>query len=86
MTSAGLGWFLLLHLVPLIGSLFALLLLIIPGTQGANRFGPPPPPNSTAVKILAWLTLLIPIIAIAAAIAIPQYQGYVERAAEFQEQ
>lgn len=80
------GWFLLLHLVPLIGSLFALLLLIIPGTQGANRFGPPPPPNSTAVKILAWLTLLIPIIAIAAAIAIPQYQGYVERAAEFQEQ
>jgi uncharacterized membrane protein YhaH (DUF805 family) len=80
------GWLLLVHLIPVVGSVFALLMLIIPGTQGANRFGPPPPPNSTSVKILAWLFLLIPISGIVAAIAIPQYQGYAERAAEYQEQ
>lgn len=79
------GWLLLVHLIPVVGSVFALLMLIIPGTQGANRFGPPPPPNSTSVKILAWLFLLIPISGIVAAIAIPQYQGYAERAAEYQE-
>ncbi|WP_296233837.1 DUF805 domain-containing protein [uncultured Pseudomonas sp.] len=80
------GWLLLVHLIPVVGSVFALLMLIIPGTQGVNRYGPPPPPNSTAVKVLAWLFLLIPISGIVAAIAIPQYQGYVERAAEYQEQ
>lgn len=80
------GWLLLVHLIPVVGSVFALLLLIIPGTQGVNRYGPPPPPNSTAVKVLAWLFLLVPVTGIVAAIAIPQYQGYVERAAEFQDQ
>ncbi|MFN3771558.1 MAG: DUF805 domain-containing protein [Ectopseudomonas guguanensis] len=79
------GWLLLVHLVPVVGSVFALLMLIIPGTQGVNRYGPPPPPNSTAVKILAWLFLLVPVTGIIAAIALPQYQGYVERAAEYQE-
>lgn len=80
------GWLWLLNFVPFIGSVFALLMLIIPGTQGANRYGPPPPPNSTGVKILAWLFLLVPLTGIIAAIALPQYQGYVERAAEYQEQ
>lgn len=80
------GWLLLVHLIPVVGSVFALLMLIIPGTQGVNRYGPPPPPNSTAVKVLAWLFLLVPVTGIVAAIAIPQYQGYVERAAEYQEQ
>ncbi|MDP9942692.1 DUF805 domain-containing protein [Ectopseudomonas alcaliphila] len=80
------GWLWLLNFVPVIGSVFALLMLIIPGTQGVNRYGPPPPPNSTGVKILAWLFLLVPLTGIVAAIAIPQYQDYVERAAEFQEQ
>ena len=79
------GWLLLVHLIPVVGSVFALLMLIIPGTQGVNRYGPPPPPNSTAVKILAWLFLLVPVTGIIAAIALPQYQGYVERAAEYQE-
>lgn len=77
------GWLWLLNFVPFIGSVFALLMLIIPGTQGVNRYGPPPPPNSTGVKILAWLFLLVPLTGIIAAIALPQYQGYVERAAEY---
>lgn len=79
------GWLWLLNFVPFIGSVFALLMLIIPGTQGVNRYGPPPPPNSTGVKVLAWLFLLVPITGIVAAIALPQYQSYVERAAEYQE-
>lgn len=70
------GWLWLINFVPVVGGVFALLMLIIPGTQGANRYGPPPPPNSTGVKILAWLILLVPVIGIIAAIALPAYQGY----------
>ncbi|MGQ7960793.1 DUF805 domain-containing protein [Pseudomonas sp. SP16.1] len=80
------GWLWLVNFIPVVGGVFALLMLIIPGSQGVNRFGPPPPPNSGAVKLLAWLFLLVPITGIIAAITIPQYQGYVERAAEYQGQ
>ena len=76
------GWLWLLNFVPVVGGVFSLLMLIIPGTQGANRYGPPPPPNSTSVKVMAWLILLVPVIGILAAIALPQYQSYVERAAQ----
>ncbi|QRY81114.1 DUF805 domain-containing protein [Pseudomonas sp. PDNC002] len=80
------AWLLLLNLVPFIGSVFPLLMLLIPGTAGANRYGPPPPPNSRGVAVLAWTTLVVPIIGILAAIAIPAYQGYVERAQSAQYQ
>ncbi|WAJ38247.1 DUF805 domain-containing protein [Pseudomonas sp. GOM7] len=73
------GWLWLVNFVPVVGGVFSLLMLIIPGSQGANRYGPPPPPNSNAVVILAWLTLLLPVIGIAAAIALPQYMGYTEQ-------
>ncbi|HBX56929.1 DUF805 domain-containing protein [Pseudomonas sp. UBA2684] len=55
------GWLLLLNIVPIVNSVFWLLMLAIPGSAGANRFGPPPPANSLAVKVLAglFLTLLI---------------------------
>lgn len=46
------GWLLLVHLIPVVGSVFALLMLIIPGTQGVNRYGPPPPP--TALQSRYW--------------------------------
>lgn len=74
------GWLWLLNLIPGIGSIFALVMLFAPGSEGANRFGAPPPPNSRAVKVLAWSMILVPIIGILAAIALPAYQGYVERA------
>lgn len=74
------GWLYLLNFVPIVGSVFPLLLLFIPGTTGANRFGAPPPPNTTAVKVLAWMWLIIPVVfGILAAISIPAYQDYVER-------
>lgn len=68
------GWFLLLCLVPVVGSVFPFALLLVPGNEGSNRFGPPQPPNSKRVKVLAALWLLVPIIGILAAIALPAYQ------------
>ena len=54
------GWMYLLNLVPLVNSIFPLLLLVLPGNAGANQYGAPPPRNSTAVKVLAslWLAFI----------------------------
>ena len=54
------GWLWLLNLVPFVGSFFSLLLVVLPGAGVANRYGAPPPPNSTAVKVLSslWLVLI----------------------------
>lgn len=61
------GWLLLLHLVPVVNVIFPLLIILIPGTAGANRYGPPQPPNSTAVKVLASLWLVMIALGFAAA-------------------
>ncbi|AHC38207.1 hypothetical protein A7317_27065 [Pseudomonas fluorescens] len=59
------GWLYLLNLVPLVNSVFPLLLLVLPGNAGANQYGAPPPRNSTAVKVLASLWLaFIPLVLI----------------------
>ena len=55
--------------------------LIIPGTDGPNRFGAPTPPNSVGVLIAAWAMPVIMIIGVVAAIALPAYQDYQKRAA-----
>ncbi|HKK04275.1 MAG TPA: DUF805 domain-containing protein [Gammaproteobacteria bacterium] len=79
----------LLTLVPFVNFILFLVLLFIPGTDGRNRFGPKPPPNSTGVtvvSILASLFFFIALLGIVAAIAIPAYQGYVHRAEQMQHQ
>lgn len=77
------GWMSLLIFVPLINLIF----LFIPGTQGENDYGAPPPPNSTGNIILAIMgPLMVVIIGILAAIAIPAYQGFVKQAHEQQQQ
>ncbi|HWH86564.1 MAG TPA: DUF805 domain-containing protein [Pseudomonas sp.] len=52
------GWLWLLNLVPVVGSFFPLVMMVVPGNTGANRYGPPPPPNSTAVKVLCSLWIV----------------------------
>lgn len=74
------GWFMLLNLVPVVGTVFPFALLLVASNEGANKYGPPQPPNSRAVKVLAALWLLVPILGIIAAIALPAYQQYVHRA------
>ncbi len=52
------GWLWLLTLVPFVGSFFPFVVMIVPGNSVANRYGPPPPPNSTAVKVLCSLWIV----------------------------
>ena len=70
------GWLSLIIFVPLAN--FAL--LFVPGTDGANRFGNKTAPNGSAAWVAIGVAVLIPVIGILAAIAIPAYQGYVTRA------
>ncbi|WP_207284189.1 DUF805 domain-containing protein [Pseudomonas sp. FW300-N2F2] len=55
------GWLWLINLVPFVGSIFPFILIIAPGNTGANQYGPPPPRNTTAVKLLAslWLVMIV---------------------------
>lgn len=71
------GWLSLAALIPLVGLAF----LFIPGTCGANRFGAPPPLNTTGVKVMAALPLVVFVVGIVAAIALPAYVDYQKRAA-----
>lgn len=72
------GWMSLLMFVPLVNVFFAIYVLFWPGTPGTNNFGLRPPPNKTWNWIVA---LAIPVIlGILAAIAIPAYMDYVDRA------
>jgi uncharacterized membrane protein YhaH (DUF805 family) len=72
------GWWQLLMYVPIVGVLFALYVLLWPGTKGSNSFGLQPNKNPTALLVLA---IGIPaIFGILAAISIPAYQDYIERA------
>ena len=72
----------LLLLIPLVPLIF----WFIPGTKGSNDFGPPPPPNRGSGIVVALLLVLVIVIGILAAIAIPAYQDYVERAKQAQMQ
>jgi len=70
------GWTVLLMIIPLAG----LIWMFKSGSKSSNTYGNPPPPNTTGVKILALVLPLIAGIGILAAIALPAYQQYVERA------
>ncbi|WP_417663100.1 DUF805 domain-containing protein [Pseudomonas sp.] len=65
------GWLLLITIVPLVGSVFSLLMLVMPGTNGPNRYGPMPPANTTAVKVLAGLWIVFIVLAVIVGVAMP---------------
>lgn len=63
------GWVLLLNLVPFVSSVFPLVMVAMPGNAGPNRYGPPAPPNTRAVKVLAWSWVAVLALVILAALA-----------------
>ncbi len=71
------GWLTLILLVPLLPLAF----WFVPGTVGSNRFGLQPPPNKGVALIFVGIIVLIVVVGILAAIAIPAYQDYLTRAA-----
>ena len=79
------GWFCLLIPIPLVNIVFGFYLLFAPGSHETNRYGNPPPPNTIGVMVLGML-MPIAMIGIVAAIAIPAYQGYMQKAKQAQMQ
>ena len=77
------GWLSLLMLVPLVNIAMALYLTFAKGDDRTNQYGAPRN-TRTWEKVLGWIYLLIFPIGILAAIAIPAYQDYVQRAHEGQ--
>jgi uncharacterized membrane protein YhaH (DUF805 family) len=80
------GFLSILYIIPVVNLILGILLIFMPGNVGVNKYGNPPAPNTLGIKILAFLLPTIAIIGILAAIAIPAYQGYVEEAAQYQQQ
>ena len=76
------GWLSLVMLIPGVGFIFLIALLVIPGSAGENNFGAQTKPNSTVAVVFASLSpiVLIFVVGVLAAIAIPAYQGYIDTA------
>jgi uncharacterized membrane protein YhaH (DUF805 family) len=70
------GWLCLLIFIPLVNLLF----WFIPGTAGSNRYVAPPPPNTTGTIVVALILPAVFVVGIVAAIALPAYQHYADRA------
>lgn len=76
------GWWTLTSFIPIIALAWA----FWPGSKGENRYGPPPPPNTIGVTILGLLLPVVAFIGILAAVAIPSYKQYTDRARAAQSQ
>ena len=74
------GWFTLAFFIPFVNFIIALMLLFMPGTKGANNYGPPPRPPSRLAGFGVIVFFLVFILGILAAIAIPAYQEYAKAA------
>ncbi len=74
------GWVSLIVLIPLV----ALVFLFMRGTTGSNRFGAPPPPNPRGMAWIVAIPVLLLVIGIVAAIALPAYSDYTKRARAMQ--
>ena len=79
------GWISLLSVVPFINIVLGLILLFAPGNSGPNKYGPPPKPENNAVAIIFATLLLVAFVGIIAAVAIPAYNDYDNRARQVQQ-
>lgn len=78
------GWLSLLLFVPVLNIVFALYLVFAKGDAGSNNFGAPRITPGWE-KIVGWIyILMIPLAGVLAAISIPTYQSYIERAQQAQ--
>ncbi len=78
--------YMLIFLIPIINSFMGLYLALAPGKDGVNNYGAPPPANKTWHWVCGMALPVIALIGILAAVALPAYQGYVERAQQVQVQ
>jgi uncharacterized membrane protein YhaH (DUF805 family)/Tfp pilus assembly major pilin PilA len=74
------GWMSLLFLVPLANIYLIVLLIFFKGTPGRNDYGLQTPPNKTWHWLLALIMPFVFFLGIVAAIALPAYQDYMNRA------
>lgn len=79
------GLWSLMMLVPLVNLVLGIYLTFWPGTPGSNQYGPRPVPNTGWTWAALVLVLVVPTVGILAAVSIPAYQDYVQRAAEIQQ-
>nr|WP_256489347.1 DUF805 domain-containing protein [Pleionea sp. CnH1-48] len=79
------GWLSLLYLIPLLNLLLTIYLVFFPGDEGANKYGGKPVPNTALTWIVGLIAPLVVIIGILAAVAIPAYSDYVQRAQAHQQ-
>ena len=70
------GWMALLVFIPLLNIIF----WVLPGTDGENRFGKKTPPNPGWLVWLMMISLILGLVGIFAAIALPAYKGYLHKA------
>lgn len=75
------GWWLLLFFVPLLNIGIGLYVLFASGTPTENNFGNPPPPNKRWHWVVGLFIPVLSTVGIIAAVSLPAYQDYVERAA-----
>ena len=79
------GWISLLSAIPLVNLLLGLILIFAPGNSGPNKYGPPPKPESNALVIIIFIFVFVAVVGILAAIAIPAYNDYANRAQQVQQ-
>lgn len=79
------GWLILLMFIPIANIVLIIFMLFVRGTQGVNKWGNPPPPNKTWNIVLACIFPVFTVVGILAAIALPAYQSYTERAQQAEE-
>ncbi|GEM_PF-4050730 len=60
----GIAWLVVGILLPPIGMILSLMMGILPGSKGENKFGLPPYPNSTEIKVTGALIIIVMVLSV----------------------